>query len=124
LSVNPKRRFVILEHSGTAAYKPGIHWDLLCEEGNSLKAWEFSQPIAISPQRITALPPHRTFYLQYEGPISGERGSVRQIASGDYELLEDSPNAWTVRLSSSSLDGVLRLKRLSDNWEANFEPRR
>lgn len=36
------------------------------------------------------LPPHRRTYLTYEGPVSGNRGTVRRVAQGDHY-----PSLWT-----------------------------
>lgn len=77
------QRFVILEHN-----HPFLHWDLLLESGNALtsfrllefplpKAWIDSEP----------LPDHRTFYLDYEGEVSGDRGTVKQVYSGQYDVV-------------------------------------
>ncbi|WP_146439947.1 hypothetical protein [Crateriforma conspicua] len=43
------------------------------------------------PLTITAtrLPDHRTKYLEYEGPISGNRGSVRRVDSGFFRQRPD-----------------------------------
>lgn len=116
---------MILEHTGTPTYKPGVHWDLLCETGETLRAWEFAQPLCVLRQLVTALPDHRLIYLDYEGPISGERGSVRRVAVGTYELLTDSPTAWAIRLNGASLSGELSLRRAAQNqlpWDAVFRP--
>jgi hypothetical protein len=119
--------FVILEHTGTVSYKPGVHWDLLCEEGEDLRAWEFSEPITVPRQKIIALPAHRRMYLDYQGPISGDRGTVRQVAEGTFELLQDSPVQWTIRLHGIALQGELRLSRQTLeqlSWDAVFSSTR
>ncbi|MCZ2343654.1 MAG: hypothetical protein LC104_17950 [Bacteroidales bacterium] len=74
-------RFVILEHDW-----PERHWDLLLEVDTILKAWRLRE----EPQcgrRIPAEPnhDHRRLYLDYEGPISGDRGSVTRWDTGEYE---------------------------------------
>ncbi len=52
---------------------------------------------------------HRPAYLDYEGPVSGNRGHVRQVDAGTYSLLEQSADCWVVRLSGSRLRGVYHL---------------
>jgi hypothetical protein len=32
---------------------------------------------------------HRKFYLDYEGPVSNDRGSVKQVLSGQYRKTDD-----------------------------------
>ena len=74
------RRFVILEHD-----HPFLHWDLLLEDGPVLKSWRLLHPVATG-QWIPAevLPDHRPVYLDFEGPVSGSRGTVKQITSGRF----------------------------------------
>ncbi len=62
------------------------------------------------------LPDHRRVYLDYEGPISGNRGDVRRVASGEVleaDLESELPRATcdfagvgTVACSASRRDGV------------------
>lgn len=52
-----------------------------------------STPIA------TRLPPHRRLYLDYQGPIAGDRGEVRLVASGRAEILADEPARFVARLT-------------------------
>ena len=122
----PLRRFVILEHTGSAAYKPGVHWDLLCEEGETLRAWEFPEsPFAVPRQTVKALPPHRLIYLDYQGPISGDRGTVRRVAAGTFELLSESPTEWIALLHGEAIQAQLRLSCHSPGemkWEAILSP--
>lgn len=79
--------FALLEHE-TA---DGVHWDLLVEQpGASLLAtWRLARnPLEhtglIAGERIAD---HRRLYLDYEGPVSGDRGTVRRLARGNVEWL-------------------------------------
>ncbi len=73
-------RFVLLEHD-----YPALHWDFLLEQTDAAATWrlyEFPWPgRSVRSERIAD---HRLLYLVYEGPVSGNRGSVRRIASGYY----------------------------------------
>jgi hypothetical protein len=74
-------RFVILEHD-----HPHLHWDLMLEAGAMLRTWRLAQPP--EPGRIVAaeaLADHRLLYLDYEGPVSGNRGYVRRWDWGTYQ---------------------------------------
>lgn len=76
-------RFVLLEHRWQ-----GIHWDLMLERGTSLRTWAIDAPVVRGvdlPAR--SLPDHRIAYLDYEGEISGGRGSVRRVDEGTYTIL-------------------------------------
>lgn len=62
-------RYVILEHD-----HPTLHWDLMLETGATLRTWRLSTlPASEHSVDATALPDHRSFYLDYEGPLSGNR---------------------------------------------------
>jgi hypothetical protein len=113
-------RFVILEHTGSPTYKPGVHWDLLLEQGEVLKAWELLQPLeSVLEQEIRTLPDHRLHYLDYEGPISGDRGSVKRWDAGDYQLIDSSDNVSVYRLAGKRIVGEVRITG-SENGASNM----
>ncbi len=73
-------RYVVLHHTGHG--EP--HFDLMIERDADgplatwrLPAWPPSEGMVATP-----LPDHRRVYLQYEGPVSGGRGEVRRVATG------------------------------------------
>jgi hypothetical protein len=76
------RRFVILEHD-----YPALHWDLMLEAGGVLQTWRLANPPAPGSNSIaaTALGDHRILYLDYEGPVSGNRGIVKRWDAGIFE---------------------------------------
>ena len=82
-------RFVILEHD-----YPELHWDFMLECAGALKTWRLAEPPATHGELIAAvaLEDHRLDYLDYEGPVSGNRGRVKRWDRGDYEgsLASDS----------------------------------
>ena len=43
-----------------------------------------------------ALPDHRLIYLEYEGPISGDRGTVVAWDRGEYRLKRQSDAEWVI----------------------------
>ena len=76
-------RFVVLQHDW-----PHLHWDLMLENGANLRTWRLSEPPNPGPPiALALLPPHRSMYLDYEGPVSGNRGAVRRVLSGTYETV-------------------------------------
>jgi hypothetical protein len=83
----PMPRYVILEHDW-----PTRHWDFMLEVGGVLQTWRLPTP----PAAHVEMPAEKTFdhrlmYLDYEGPISGDRGSVVRWDAGSYQLIvEDS----------------------------------
>jgi hypothetical protein len=105
------QRFVVLAHDW-----PVPHWDLLLEAGPVLKAWRLlGEP---GPGRTVPAEPnfdHRLFYLDYEGPLTGDRGAVTRWDAGSYEgQLEDE--GWKVRLTGNRLNGRATLARAGDGW--------
>ena len=64
------------------------HFDLLFEGTANLLAFAIAEPFPWKDNAALRLPDHRTIYLDYEGPISGNRGRVRQVAKGTYEQVE------------------------------------
>lgn len=79
-------RFVILEHD-----HPFPHWDLMLEAGGTLRTWRLlAEPLPGRTVEAEALGDHRLAYLDYEGPVSGNRGCVRRWDAGTFEWVEDS----------------------------------
>ena len=105
-------RFVILEHTGTPEYKPGVHWDLMLEVGDRLRTWEL-QSLPAPGENIAAFPlaDHRLDYLEYEGPISNNRGTVRQWDRGEYRVVAESQTELVVEITGDTLRGHLTLSR-------------
>lgn len=99
-------RFVILEHHWN-----GVHWDIMLEEQGLLRTWAVDSPIRPGvdlPAR--ALPGHRLDYLDYEGPVSGDRGSVRRWDRGLYQAVAWGPERVRVALEGTQLVGELELR--------------
>jgi hypothetical protein len=99
-------RFVVLEHSWN-----GLHWDLMLEDGRTLRTWAVDARIEPGCE-ITARPlaDHRLHYLDYEGPISGDRGEVRRWDEGVYESIDWTPSGVQIRLWGARLRGKLTLR--------------
>jgi hypothetical protein len=114
-------RFAILLHNHPA----GDHWDLLLEAGEMLAAWRLlADPLAGNAGAIPAqkLPDHRMIYLTYEGPISGNRGSVRRVEDGSYELLDRDGDCWRVALKGRLLHGEFVIGPDAGDAVTKFRP--
>src|SRR5579872_4685079 len=81
-------RFVIQQHSQNET----VHYDLMLEFADVLKTWRIPQSPDITPQTIEQIQDHRKLYLDYEGEISGNRGSVKIWDKGEYQILLWSQN--------------------------------
>lgn len=75
-----RRRFVILQHD-----HPFPHWDFLLELADCAATWRLLRlPVAGEPIPAERIANHRKHYLSYEGPVSGQRGTVITVESGTY----------------------------------------
>lgn len=113
-------RFVVLYHQLPPAQGRSPHWDLMFQQGDRLRTWsvvELPQPDGPASTAIM-LPPHRLAYLDYEGPVSGDRGDVRRIDRGMLQWLTDTPRRVVIRIRGEQLQGQLTLQRLSDRDSA------
>jgi hypothetical protein len=96
---------VILEHKWK-----GVHWDLMIERKGELETWAIDVPLAADadlPAR--RLDRHRLLYLDYEGPVSHDRGTVSRFDRGLCEIAEWSEHSVTVRLEGERVGCVVRL---------------
>lgn len=112
-------RFVILRHDWR-----GVHWDVMLEREGALRTWSVAAPIAAGPsQPARLLPVHRLAYLDYEGPVSGNRGTVRRVAEGHYTAREWSDGRVVVLLDGPRLRGEAELSRDAGGaWSLAFRP--
>lgn len=109
-------RFAILEHDW-----PSRHWDLLLEDGDALLAWRLlEEPRVGSTVSAEKNADHRKIYLDYEGPISGHRGSVTRWNSGTFQWVERTIDAIEVLVNGVKFVGRLRLVRVDDNWNCTI----
>lgn len=101
-------RFVVLTHSDSR----GVHWDLMFEEAGALRTWSLAEePRLGSSCPARQLADHRKEYLDYEGPVSGDRGTVAAFDRGEYTLLESTPTRWRAAIHGARLVGVVVLSR-------------
>ena len=106
-------RFVVLEHQWN-----GVHWDFMLEAGDCLRTWAIDAPITCDVELpARSLGDHRLAYLCYEGPISGQRGSVRRIAEGWFRTIKWSDEYVRVRLWGAQLVGEVELSRVRGGIE-------
>ena len=94
-------RFVVLTHD-----HPFLHWDLMLETGSTLRTWRLpSVPEAGTLIRAESLKNHRLDYLDYEGEVSGGRGTVKRWDAGDYRATEVGESRVDVELHGDKLRG-------------------
>ena len=98
-------RFVLLRHEVPDSFDRTSHWDFLLERDETCWTWALDRlpagldadsPLATAP--ALRLPDHRKHYLEYEGPISNDRGTVHQVLAGECHWLEVSDDQLVVQL--------------------------
>lgn len=100
-------RFVILEHDW-----PVRHWDLMLEAAGALRTWRLDAPlIAGADIRAQSIGDHRLHYLDYEGPIGGNRGFVSRWDAGSFDWQRDDREIAAVRLAGTRCQGILEINR-------------
>jgi len=139
-------RFVLLYHDCPPHYARPSHWDLMLEDGDVLRTWALERlpcewhaaqsrtavvhagcPPISETNEVAAqqLGDHRRDYLEYEGEMSGDRGSVSRVAAGMFTSEKDSPAGWQLSLIGDIVSGVVVLRRipLSDvHWTLSCSP--
>jgi hypothetical protein len=111
-------RFALLEHD-----HPFLHWDLLLECGQACRTWRLSAPPGESDDlRAEALPDHRLMYLDYEGPVSGDRGTVQRWDAGTFVWLTATEHEVAVLIAGTRWSGRLSLHRTADGWRVECQP--
>ena len=105
----PSHRFVILTHD-----HPHWHWDAMFESGAGpdagLRTWRVEGvPDSTLPLPATPLPDHRLTYLDYEGPVSGNRGVVQRWDQGTYRMLTSTAECFEVEVAGKKLNGRIRI---------------
>ena len=96
-------RFVLLYHD----HPRGEHWDLMLEDGPILATWEFPKMPEIGDRfEAKRLFDHGLHFLEYEGPISDDRGHVVRVAKGEFETVLRTESKWIVRFDSGPLGSL------------------
>jgi hypothetical protein len=112
-------RYVILRHD-----HPTPHFDLMLEQGDTLRTWRLPEPpLAEKSLPAEALGAHRLAYLDYEGPVSGNRGTVIRWDRGTFKGDPLAESILSVVCQGEKLQGTLRLEHhQADQWELRYFP--
>lgn len=109
-------RFVILTHDW-----PTPHWDFLVEVAGVLRAWRLlAEPRADADIPAEPNADHRLFYLDYEGPVSGGRGSVSRWDSGICAWHTNESDRAEIVLRGAKLNGRAVVQRAGAEWIFRF----
>ncbi len=114
-----KQRFVILRHEMPQASPRSSHWDWMFEDqssaGRVLRTWALQTlPDEDCPARAERLSDHRIAYLDYEGPVSRNRGHVSRFDAGTFQLNSSSlaRSSVVLHLQGNRYQGTLVLSLL------------
>jgi hypothetical protein len=111
-------RFVILEHD-----HPHLHWDLMLETADVLATWRLPRVPAVGTMPATRIGDHRRLYLDYEGPLSGDRGRVTRWDWGTFDELERTANRVTLTLKGQRIAGAAILEETpGGEWQLTLHP--
>jgi hypothetical protein len=109
-------RFVIQKHF----LGEGFHYDLMLEDGGALATWRVGRlPGELEEGEscpAEALASHRLAYMDYQGPVSGDRGRVEIADRGRYTIIARDEQTWQVRLEGERFSGDLVLTRGQASW--------
>jgi hypothetical protein len=105
-------RYVILHHQNVD--EP--HFDLMFETGpgSMLATWRSETWPIDTAGEVTRLRDHRRLYLDYEGPISDQRGEVQRVTDGNCEVEVGEDSVWTIKLLSGSAPTTLIFRPVAD----------
>lgn len=132
----PMSRFVLLLHECPDDRPRPTHCDLMLQLGPALATWSlrklprdwkvlgldsaalrFDATNVVDAERLAD---HRLVYLDYEGPLSGNRGTVRRLDAGTFA---SGPQPFTYRLAGEHIRGEVTLRANAGgdgNWQLHF----
>lgn len=104
-------RFVILEHD-----YPVLHWDLMLESGAVLRTWRLAEaPLPGKKVMAESSFDHRLVYLDYEGPVTQNRGTVRRWLAGHFDFVRNDHDLVELDVQMATGLGNIKLERTSDD---------
>ena len=99
----------------------------MLETGSVLATWALPLPPNANHEfPAESLADHRIEYLEYEGPVSGDRGAVVQWDAGTYQAVEQTDQRLVVTLAGEKLTGRAELVRRSgepNGWQFRLTDR-
>jgi hypothetical protein len=106
----------VLSHSNVGE----AHFDLMFETlpGSMLATWRAQRWPIERTTPLVRLRDHRRLYLEYEGDLSDQRGTVYRVAEGNCEVEIGENSRWTIRLLTGASPQVLTFRLINgERWE-------
>jgi hypothetical protein len=116
-------RYVVLRHELPSDSARASHWDLMFEFQGVLRTWSVESEPAIGRTAIAQLlADHRLEYLEYQGPVSGGRGTVVRWDEGEYTLEQSGDQRWQTLLCGRRLQARVTLVQETPDhsWRVSF----
>jgi hypothetical protein len=112
-------RYVVLRHEGIA----DPHFDVMIEiaPGGALATWRSPRWPMSERTQLVQLGEHRREYLDYEGPVSGNRGTVHRVAQGPCRIDRRSDDAWQVTLLDPTPHVLILTRKAETAWTGELE---
>jgi hypothetical protein len=110
-------RYVVLRHSFPPSDARQTHYDLMLEHAGVLLTWSLDHWPSSTGALARRLPDHRLHYLEYEGPISGNRGEVERVECGDLSDLVVAPALVRAKLGDRTEITLRRNAGTPEMWQ-------
>lgn len=94
----------------------------MLEQDGILRTWHLTtEPQPGQSYQGRRIADHRLIYLDYEGPVSGDRGEVHRWDFGTYQILDEQSGRQQIQLQGQRLQGLLNLHCVSaELWDFHF----
>ncbi len=109
----PPRFFDETEPERRVIRRGGDHFDWMFQSDSCLATWATARRLSVDRKAETGairLPDHRSAYLDYEGAVSGNRGTVARVESGDFRLISATPDRYEIQ-TRGDRSGMLVIRR-------------
>jgi len=116
--------YVILHHQFPDRGGEPSHWDVMFQVDDVLLTWavdEIPRPGLRTAAR--ALDDHRVEYLDYSGPVSGNRGEVSPLGRGSYQGDPSRTSSFSLQLQGGPFCGLIQLEPVEGDegkWWVTF----
>jgi len=113
----PLRCFEETESDEAVIQRGGDHFDWMFQGDSCLATWATADQISVGKNAeigAIRLPDHRAAYLDYEGAVSGNRGTVTRVESGDFRLISASADHYEIQ-TLGDRSGVLLICRAKNS---------
>lgn len=111
------RAFVVLQHEIPAADQAS-HWDLMIEADGALVTWRLPHDwSSAAAQVVERIPDHRLEFLEWEGELTNNRGSVAQVDRGEIVIhawTDDEISGWLSGREGQTLFRIARMVEATD----------